>query len=141
MSKLTPEMLRDEADLIDRYMLQHLPMPQFLREEAARRERDAGRGHIPMLLCPGSCKPCVGHDCLDRGCLKGEPKGLPVEYLREINIAFGGCEVCTTPTACKQEKHCDHEQRAWPKDVMSSYVSDKVHGDVRVEPRKQEDKP
>lgn len=157
--KLTPAMLRDLADLCNvgnrvvtltangetTRFYPNKDLSYVLLEEAARREAEArpqnGRGHIPLITCPGSTKSCMGYDCLDKGCLDGEPKtvhtcnfvdsdqvgvfichgcgrklmpkGLSVDALRSANISIGGCEVCTTPTGCEQEKHCDHFNMAF----------------------------
>lgn len=130
--RLTPAQLRDLAEIFDSAVpgvTGHAygalsTMRAICNSEAARREAEAkpqnGRGHIPLITCPGSTKSCMGYDCLDKGCLDGEPMasgGVSVPELRNSNISLGGCEVCTTPTACKQEKHCDHFDCEWTRAV------------------------
>lgn len=37
---------------------------------------DDQRGWIPLVMCPQSDLPCVGWDCLERGCIEGRPRQL-----------------------------------------------------------------
>jgi hypothetical protein len=35
---------------------------------------DSDRGWVPQIMCPRTDMPCVGWDCLDKGCAEGHPR-------------------------------------------------------------------
>lgn len=105
MDKLTPGMRADVLELLMAYRDlsdgRIISRVSEFREEAVAQ---GGRGHIPLIMCPGNTRACGGFGCLSAGCAYGLKSGEAARREAEHPCDNpGACEVggCLKPSLCQ----------------------------------------